>query len=93
MRMKICSTLTPKGNALNVRVICGHISTVVWLYTYAQCKHPMLITIWPERGALNSSIYYAICKVFLTDRTDHYDISNRKTIEISNIKTNPGLSF
>ena len=26
--MKICSTLTPKGNALNVRGICGHIRTV-----------------------------------------------------------------
>ena len=91
--MKICSKSTPTGNALNVRVICGHIRTVVWLCIYVQCKHAMLITIWPERGALNSLIYYAICKVCFTDRTDHYDISNRKTIEISTIKTNPGLSF
>ena len=45
--MKICSKLTPKGNALHVSVICGHIRTVVWLWTYVQYRHAMLITIWP----------------------------------------------
>ena len=43
--MKICSKLTLKGNALNVRGICGHIRTVDWLCTYVQYKHAMLITI------------------------------------------------
>ena len=91
--MRICSKLIPKGNTLNVRGICGHIRTVFSLCTYVQCKHAMLITIWPQRGALNSSIYYAICKYFCTDRTDHYDISNRNTIEISTIKKKKGLTF
>ena len=93
--MKICSKLTLNVNTLNLRGICGHIRTVFWLCTYVQCKHAMLITILPWRGALKSSIYFAICMylrqielttiIYLTERLLKYQLSEK--IMAYNFKT------